>query len=276
MVENQIVVYEQRIWTVYVHTNIINNKKYVGITKQVPQDRWGTNGNRYGKNNKTTKSKFWNAIQKYGWDNFQHIILEQKYTHVEAKNVEMMLIRYFDSKNNGYNMTLGGDGSLGCSPSEETRKKIGFAAKRENLSEETRKKLHECHLRENLSVETRLKMSEAIKRRTTGFIKGSKHTELSREKIRRSHDKYRKSVICLNTLEKFKDVHEAAQYIHTDFHPIRNNCRGKTKSSGMHPITNERLHWMYLEIFNLLSDESKEMLYNNYFTGNLIRRDVYE
>ena len=76
-----------------------------------------------------------------------------------------MLISYFDSKENGYNMTLGGDGSRGLHPSEETRRKLSEANKRENLSAETRRKLRESHLKENLSPELIEKYRVAIYRR---------------------------------------------------------------------------------------------------------------
>ena len=54
---------------VYSHRNKINNKIYIGITKQNPTVRWGVDGKRY-----KDSPRFWNAIQKYGWDNFEHEI----------------------------------------------------------------------------------------------------------------------------------------------------------------------------------------------------------
>lgn len=54
-------------WCVYMHTNNINGKRYIGIS-QNPKRRW-KNGNGY----KT--QLFGKAINKYGWDNFTHEIL---------------------------------------------------------------------------------------------------------------------------------------------------------------------------------------------------------
>jgi len=51
-------------YTIYIHKNKINGKVYIGQTGQDPKKRWD-NGNGY-----KTCSRFWNAIQKYGWDNF--------------------------------------------------------------------------------------------------------------------------------------------------------------------------------------------------------------
>ena len=55
-----------------------NNKKYVGISCN-PVKRWN-NGNGY-KNHKN----FYNAIKKYGWDEFSHVILEEHLSFEEAK-----------------------------------------------------------------------------------------------------------------------------------------------------------------------------------------------
>lgn len=66
-------------YKVYKHTNQINGKSYVGITCQKPEYRWGTDGQGYKE-----CPFFWNAIQKYGWNNFSHEIIFEGLTHEEA------------------------------------------------------------------------------------------------------------------------------------------------------------------------------------------------
>ena len=61
-------------YCVYIHRNKINNKVYIGITNDVKR-RWRCEGIEY-KPSKENTSSFWNAIQKYGFDKFEHIILE--------------------------------------------------------------------------------------------------------------------------------------------------------------------------------------------------------
>ena len=92
-----------KIYTVYVHKNKINGKCYVGITSQNPELRW-QNGNGY-----RAQRKFYNAIKKYGWNGFFHQIMATGLTEEEAKLMEQKLIKFYDSYNNGYNATLGGD-----------------------------------------------------------------------------------------------------------------------------------------------------------------------
>ena len=108
-------------YCVYVHINNINGKKYVGQTIHGgnPSRRW-KNGNGY-----RTQKYFWRAIQKYGWDNFEHEIVASNLTKEEADNFEKILIKALNTRNNahGYNMTDGGDGTSGHHHSEESIQK---------------------------------------------------------------------------------------------------------------------------------------------------------
>ena len=77
-------------YCVYLHTSP-TNKYYVGITKQNPLKRWA-NGRGYCKN-----KHFYNAILKYGCDNFKHEIIFSGITKEEAIQSEKQLIKALNS-----------------------------------------------------------------------------------------------------------------------------------------------------------------------------------
>lgn len=93
-----------------------NGKKYVGITAQAPSQRW-RQGKGYRKN-----AYFYRAIQKYGWENINHVVLASGLTEEEANARETVLIDMLDLTNPeyGYNLHTGG---LHHSVTEETRQK---------------------------------------------------------------------------------------------------------------------------------------------------------
>jgi hypothetical protein len=101
--------------SVYVHINKINGKIYVGRTKRNPEDRYGVNGACYLRRDKNSgkylQPLFANAINKYGWDNFEHVIVASNLTEEESRNFEKLLINALRSneKEFGYNMTEGGE-----------------------------------------------------------------------------------------------------------------------------------------------------------------------
>lgn len=144
---------------VYKHTNKINGKCYIGIVLngRKPEHRWGINGCNYLDN---TQYKFARAILKYGWDNFEHEILFAGLTAEEAKAKEKELIKKYDSYKNGYNSTLGGDGSLGLKHSKETKEKLRRQHLGTKATEEVRKKmsLSQRRFREKLTFEERQKI----------------------------------------------------------------------------------------------------------------------
>jgi hypothetical protein len=141
-------------YCVYAHTNKINGKKYIGITCQKPEARWGINGSRYLYEDSRTRSAFAEAIRKYGWENFTHEILYVGLTEAEAKQKEKELIAqyrtYIGFKDcMGYNMTLGGDGAALYETEEARAAAIKASTKKSreklNASEEYREKMRKWH-----------------------------------------------------------------------------------------------------------------------------------
>lgn len=116
---------QERTYCVYKHINKLNGKIYIGITSQQPEKRW-KNGRGYEGN-----EHFYNAIQKYGWDDgFIHEIIASGLTKESACAIEIELIQACDSTNpnNGYNFSIGGDcGNAGCYQSEEWANKMSEA-----------------------------------------------------------------------------------------------------------------------------------------------------
>lgn len=124
------------MYSVYIHT-APNNKKYVGITSRPVHRRWDNgNGYRY-------QTLFYRAIIKYGWDNIDHTIVAQGLTKDEAIALEVQLIDLYSTTNPkfGYNQTAGGEGHSGTPLSEETRRKLSVAAKRQWSSPDVRDKM---------------------------------------------------------------------------------------------------------------------------------------
>lgn len=109
---------KERNYKVYIHRNKTNNKVYIGITSQKPEERW-KNGHAYSGN-----KYFTSAIKKYGWNNFEHEILFDNLNKDEAEQKEIELIAKYNSTNRefGYNIQNGGS-SVGRF-TDETKEKI--------------------------------------------------------------------------------------------------------------------------------------------------------
>jgi len=94
----------ENTYCIYCHTSP-SGKRYIGQTKNNPEDRWRKDGSGYKK-----QEYFYKAIQKYGWENFEHEILEENLTVSEVDVAEQYYIRLYNSYDTefGYNRTLGG------------------------------------------------------------------------------------------------------------------------------------------------------------------------
>lgn len=141
----------ERKYCVYMHRNIINNKVYVGQTGTAVEDRW-QNGKGY-----KGCTLFERAINKYGWDNFEHTILEDNLTRQEVGIAENKFITLYDSTNpeKGYNISTGGEsGHVGVKMSDEARKRMSKARKGKPFSQEHKDKISASLKGRPLSKET--------------------------------------------------------------------------------------------------------------------------
>lgn len=208
---------ENRKYTVYIHKNKINGKQYIGLTsKHNPTARW-QNGNGY-----KLQPKFYNAILKYGWDNFEHIIVKTHLTREEASDLEKQLILKYDTKNNknGYNDR---DGGIEGYILTEEQKKLRAWAKGKKFSKEHCKKISEGLKNRAFSEESRKKMSEA--KLIAGTFQGENNPKAQK-------------VICIETNQIFNTIKEASETMHINRDGISKTCRGIQKKAGGY-------HWKY-------------------------------
>ena len=95
--------------SVYLLTNIINNKKYVGKTSRPIKMRL----NEHFKNSSKKCRYLSRAISKYGKEAFICSILFESDDIKELNNKEIELIKELNTTSpNGYNLTLGGEGAV--------------------------------------------------------------------------------------------------------------------------------------------------------------------
>lgn len=150
----------ERPFYIYCHTSP-SGKRYIGQTSVEPKKRWN-NGLGY-----LGCTYFRHAIEKYGWENIRHDILCVVHSEKLAHLFEQYYIQKYDTfnRNKGYNLTLGGEGTLGHHVSDECKRKIS-EANTGNFWSEERKKAR----------------SESIRGANNGMY-GRHHTEESRRKM---------------------------------------------------------------------------------------------
>ena len=109
---------------IYMHKNKENGKVYIGQTKRKLSHRWGPNGKEYlqVRNGEYVQPKFAAAIEKYGWDSFDHELLLETELDSEAKLMEAEFIKRYNSISDGYNIESGGKSNKKLSA--ETKAKL--------------------------------------------------------------------------------------------------------------------------------------------------------
>lgn len=190
-----------RSWCVYNHTLKGTGQVYIGQTNNI-KNRWKPSAYKQC-------IKFYNAIQKYGWDNFDHEILANNLTLEEANELETKFIIEYDSINNGFNLNTGGDNKLA---SLETKEKMSKTRKGVPKSEQHK---------------------QAISEALTGYKQTEEHKKHNRKA------QHRKSVECIETGEKYDSLAEAERQTGILGETISRQIRGIQKST-------QGLHWRFI------------------------------
>ena len=201
---------------IYKFTNRINDKVYIGQTYNLQ-----TRLNSHKSKALNTKNKFYNAVRKYGWENFELSILSTITANTKEElstlldKLEIEYIRQYNSYKSGYNSTLGGHSKRGYKLSEEFSEKC----KSRTYSDDTRKKMSISAKNRIISEETRLKLrNSAIKR---NFSKYRELTTSSRNKaIKRALGvPVLQLDINFNIINRFDSISDAIKYIKNSISP---------------------------------------------------------
>lgn len=200
--------------TLYVHTNLSNGKRYVGITAQKPESRW-----RKGRGYQRC-ALFYNAIQKYGWDGFSHEVIAVFDNMKDASDAEKSLIAEFKSNNDlyGYNLEAGGHdkGEIAMS----TREKLRILGRRKHDAESVEK---------SAAAHRGLRHTDETRRKMSASQKAFWQTEEGRELARKRSTKVSKRVFCVtDDGEKitFDSIANAAKRVGVDASNISRACSG--------------------------------------------------
>ncbi|QJT70411.1 hypothetical protein [Microcystis phage MaeS] len=95
---------------IYLATNRVNGKKYVGLTTFPLSTRKSIH--KYEANKKNSPFRFHCAIRKYGFDSFDWDIIDSATSETELFEKEKEWVIKFDSFKNGYNSNEGGTGTI--------------------------------------------------------------------------------------------------------------------------------------------------------------------
>lgn len=154
--------------TIYMACNKVTGKSYIGFDSNWPRRQ---KAHESYVNNPDTY--FHKSLAKYGKENFVWLPIyrSEDFDHT-LKVMEPYFINLYNTYNNGYNLTLGGDGSLGYRPSKEALRKLSEAHKGKPrpqrrgipISDEHKEAISKANSGRLRSEEAKKKTSESLKR----------------------------------------------------------------------------------------------------------------
>ena len=209
---------------IYLHKNKYNGKVYVGQTCQKPEKRWNYG---YGYQN---SPRFYSAICCYGWDAFEHIILETNLSAKEANEKEQYYILQYNSldPNYGYNMTEGGYSLANYWEDENHRKEQSEKRKKYFAEHPDKKEENYIHL-VNIRNKTAKIRAEKMK---DNYQNG--------EGLFKINQSRKKSIKCIETNEIFSSLCEASKKYNIPAGNISKVIHGERKIAG-------GFHWVLIE-----------------------------
>lgn len=192
-----------RTGTIYIIKNNINKKVYIGQTTMSAKERFMCHLKPSTQKQRSTY-KLYNAIAKYGKENFYFEILEEEIPLKYINEKEIYYISTYDSYKNGYNSTPGGDGRVFNKISDEKEiiqkvkegMKVEEIAKIYNVHKET---IFRTLRRLNINIYNKLTEKELIE----SLEKGMKYIEIA-EKYNVSDETVRRRMIKYGIKSRYK------------------------------------------------------------------------
>ena len=236
---------------VYSISNKVNGKRYIGVTNNI-KSRWSTHRNRLLKGNHVNKY-LQSDYNKYGVDNFVYEILEEISNDCSDDYVadrEIYYISKYNSCDEGYNMTYGGDGYGRRIMSDVLRKE--YTERISNISKNLwnqdwfRNKMLELNkgnkynLGKHASEETRKKISDSRIGEKNPFY-GKHHTEESKQKMKEKLKDY------YNNEENMAKHKEAiSKFIHSEEYRNKQSKLSSGRSNKTSELDALNIRYRYL------------------------------
>lgn len=223
---------EEKVGRIYCIINKVNGKLYIGQTVQTIAGRFA--GHIYNATRSKSNALISKAINKYNKDNFIVCKIWEGDVNI-LDDKEIYYIKLFDSKvPNGYNLTEGGGGNRGYTPSKESVKKQVLSRSWYKHSEETKQKISISNTGKIMSEEAKEKVrlkalgrpcKEETKNKLRQITTGIKRSE----ECRRKHSEQQKGrYMSPETRKKLSEAHigkKASEELRAKFRLINSGER---------------------------------------------------
>lgn len=238
---------------IYLLTNKINLMKYVGKTTKKLRQRLYEH--RCNKSNKNTYIS--HAINFYGWENFSVEILEECIDAKKLNEREIFWIAKLNCKAlNGYNLTAGGEGTIGRKYSDETRAKISENVPKRPVrcidTNEIFASIEKAAKHFNISGTEVWRVCNEVTIRANNLKFEYIDAPLSEEARLREAKENRKKVICVETGVIYLSIKDAARQTGIDRKYISRVCNGIRKIGSGY-------HWKFLDEESIQKPQSSKL-----------------
>ena len=202
-----------REYACYLVTNLVNGKRYVGVTGVGVQRRWNEHVWRAAR--KENYSRIAKAILKYGRDAFRVETIGRYAEAAEAKAAEVAFISEMKPE---YNVTAGGDGSTGHVVSDEVREKLRViqTGNKYNLGRKWTPEQRAKIIAAKTGVKLRPSSPEITARRS--------------ERIKKENERKKKKALCSDTGVIYSSVTDAAASNGMSISGVSSRCRTGLRS----------------------------------------------